>query len=337
MGLFSRHKPKIKIQTTKKDGFSGWVKCTDCQELIHASEIQKNLHCCPKCNHHYRLSATQRIHLLADEGTFTEWGTEFLPTDPLHFKDSEAYSERIKIATAKSGRSEAAMVGPCQIHGIDIALGVLDFSFMGGSMGSVVGERLTLMIEQATERKLPVVIVSASGGARMQESILSLMQMAKTAAALAKLHEAGLPYISVLTNPTTGGVTASFASLGDIIIAEPDALIGFAGSRVVEQTIGQKLPPGAQKSEFLLEKGMIDCIVDRHQLKDRLALILYYLGGNEREFEENEEKLQMLCGKKSSHLPQKLKELLATAEEEWAKDRKPQGKDNEKSTRTCRR
>lgn len=321
MGLFSRHKPKIKVQTTKKDGFSGWVKCTECQELIHASEIQKNLHCCPKCNHHYRLSALQRVHLLADEGTFVEWGMEFLPTDPLQFKDSEAYSERLKLAQAKTGRTDAAMVGSCQIQGMEVALGVLDFSFMGGSMGSVVGERLTLMIEQAIERSLPVVIVSASGGARMQESILSLMQMAKTSAALAKLHEACLPYISILTNPTTGGVTASFASLGDIIIAEPDALIGFAGSRVVEQTIGQKLPPGAQKSEFLLEKGMIDCIVERHQLKDRLALILHYLTDNGRDFEENEENLRMLCGTKSSQLPQKLKELLATAEEEWRKSK----------------
>jgi len=314
MGLFSRHKPKIKVQTTKKDGFSGWVKCADCQELIHASEIQKNLHCCPKCNHHYRLSALQRIHLLADPESFVEWGTELQPSDPLQFKDTEAYSERLKIAQTKSGRSEAAAVGTCRVHGIHIALGVLDFTFMAGSMGSVVGERLTLMIERAIQQELPVVIVSASGGARMQESILSLMQMAKTSAALAKLSEAHLPYISILTNPTTGGVTASFASLGDVIIAEPDALIAFAGPRVVEQTIGQKLPPGAQKSEFLLEKGMVDCIVDRHQLKDRLALILHYLTGNERTFEDDEENLRMLCGTKSSHLPQKLKELLATAE-----------------------
>ncbi len=319
MGLFSRHKPKIKVQTTKKDGFSGWVKCADCGELIHASEIQKNLHCCPKCNHHYRLSAIQRIHLLADEDSFVEWGAEFQPTDPLCFKDTEAYTERLKLAQTKTGRSEAAMVGTCKIQGMSVALGVLDFTFMGGSMGSVVGERLTLMIERAIQFELPVIIVSASGGARMQESILSLMQMAKTSAALAKLHEAHLPYISILTNPTLGGVTASFASLGDIIMAEPDALIGFAGPRVVEQTIGQKLPPSAQKSGFLLEKGMIDCIAERHQLKEKLALFLHYLTGNERDFEEDEENLQMLCGKKSSHLPQKLKELLATAEEEWSK------------------
>jgi len=320
MGLFSRNQPKIKVQSTKKDGFSGWVKCAECQELIHASEIQKNLHCCPKCNHHYRLSAQQRVHILADEESFVEWGAEFLPTDPLHFKDTEAYNERLRIAQEKSGRTEAVMVGACRVHGMPIALGVLDFTFMAGSMGSVVGERLTLMIERAILQKLPVVIVSASGGARMQESILSLMQMAKTAAALAKLHEAHLPYISILTNPTTGGVTASFASLGDVIIAEPDALIAFAGPRVVEQTIGQKLPPGAQKSEFLLEKGMVDCIVERHQLKDRLALVLQYLTGNERAYEDDEENLRMLCGQKSSHLPQKLKELLATAKEEWSRE-----------------
>jgi acetyl-CoA carboxylase carboxyl transferase subunit beta len=314
MGLFSRNKPKIKIQTTKKDGFSGWLKCTHCQELIHASELQSNLHCCPKCNHHYRLSAIQRINLLADEGSFQEWFAGILPTDPLSFFDTEKYVERIKQAQQKTGREDAVSVGTCTIKGRSIALGVLDFSFMGGSMGSVVGERLTRMIERAIEIRLPVIIVSASGGARMQESILSLMQMAKTSAALAKLGEEGLPYISILTNPTTGGVTASFASLGDVIIAEPDALIGFAGSRVVEQTIGQKLPPGAQKSEFLVEKGMIDCIVNRHELKDKLHLILEFLMDNDRVF-ENYTALRAIYGEKSGTLPQKLKELLTIADQ----------------------
>ncbi len=314
MGLFSRNKPKIKIQTTKKDGFSGWVKCTHCQELIHASELQKNLHCCPKCDHHYRLSAMQRIQLLTDEGTFEEWFSGVLPTDPLAFFDQEKYVDRLKNAQEKTSRSEAVAVGCCLVKGRKIALGVLDFTFMGGSMGSVVGERLTRMIESAIEEKLPVVIVSASGGARMQESIFSLMQMAKTSAALAKLHEEGLPYISILTNPTTGGVTASFASLGDIIMAEPDALIAFAGPRVVEQTIGQKLPPGAQKSEFLLEKGMIDCIVNRHELKDKLCLMLDFVTGNKREFESDEALLAMY-GKKGRTLPNKIKELLAVADQ----------------------
>lgn len=305
MGLFSRSKPKIKVQSTKKDSFSGWVKCTYCNELIHANELKENQHCCPKCDYHYRMTGLQRVELLADVETFQEMFTHFRPKDALQFVDTEAYSDRLKRAAESTGRDEAAVVGTCKINGIETALGVLDFSFMAGSMGSVVGERLTSIIEYATENNLPLVLVSASGGARMQESVLSLMQMAKTSAALAKLHEHKIPYISILTNPTTGGVTASFATLGDIIVAEPDALIGFAGPRVVEQTIGQKLPPKAQKSEFLLEKGMIDCIVNRHELKNTISLLLSFVLGNER---------------RSSHpndlgqLPQKLKELLAMQE-----------------------
>jgi acetyl-CoA carboxylase carboxyl transferase subunit beta len=223
------------------------------------------------------------MEILADAESFTEYFTHFKPTDPLSFTDTEAYAKRIVKAQTSSGRDEAALVGVCTIQGVKTALGVLDFSFMAGSMGSVVGEKLTQIIELAIKEKLPLVIVSASGGARMQESIFSLMQMAKTSAALAKLHEARLPYISVLTNPTSGGVTASFASLGDIIIAEPDALICFAGPRVVEQVIKQKLPPGAQKSEFLLEKGLIDCIVNRFELKDKIATFLQFLTENERQ------------------------------------------------------
>jgi len=276
MGLFSS-KPKIKVQTTKKDGFSGWLKCSHCEELIHANELTNNLHCCPKCDYHYRLSARQRIDLLADKDTFEQMYASYRPSDPLKFVDSQPYQERIDKAQKKTGRSDAVAVGKCQLNQLPIALGVLDFGFMGGSMGSVVGEKLSLLIEMAIEEKLPLVLVSASGGARMQESILSLMQMAKTSAALERYQSTKLPYISVLTNPTTGGVTASYATLGDIIIAEPDALIGFAGPRVVEQTTREKLPPGAQKSEFLLEKGMIDCIVNRHQLKEKLSLFLDFL------------------------------------------------------------
>lgn len=282
MGLFSRHKPKIKIQTTKKDGYSGWVKCTHCTEMVHASELEKNLHCCPKCNHHYRLSGRQRVVLLADPDSFEERFTEYQALDPLQFVDTEPYSARLEKAKKSSGRDEAVLVGTCRIGGHEVALGVLDFSFMAGSMGSVVGERLTCLIELAIEEGLPLVIVSASGGARMQESALSLMQMAKTSAALAKLHEAKLPYLSILTNPTTGGVTASFATLGDVIIAEPDALIAFAGPRVVEQAMRQKLPPGAQKAEFLLDKGMVDCIVPRAQLKQKITEVISFLVGNER-------------------------------------------------------
>lgn len=314
MGLFSRNKPKIKIQTTKSDSYSGWVKCTHCNEMVHATELQQNLHCCPKCSYHYRLSGTQRVQLLADDQTFKELFTEYKPLDPLEFVDTEAYAKRLKIAQTASGRDEAALVGTCQIGGHLVALGVLDFSFMAGSMGSVVGERLTLLIEYALSHELPVVFVSASGGARMQESALSLMQMAKTSAALAKLHEKGLPYISILTNPTTGGVTASFATLGDIIMAEPDALIAFAGPRVVEQSIGQKLPPGAQRSEFLLERGMIDCIVNRHELKVKLSQILGFLCKNERQYRK-EDPFNKEHKNSGSTLPLKLQELLAVAED----------------------
>lgn len=288
MGLFSRSKPKIKVQSTKKDGFSGWVKCTGCNELIHANELSQNLNCCPKCDYHYRLSLKQRLKLLVDEDTFVELFKEIQPVDALSFVDTKSYKDRIKAAKEKTGRDDAICTGVCRIEDIRACLGILDFAYMGGSMGSVVGERLTLLIEYAIQERLPLVVVSASGGARMQESILSLMQMAKTSAALAKLHELGLLYLSVLTNPTTGGVTASFATLGDIIIAEPDALIAFAGPRVVEQTIGQKLPPRAQKSEFLLEKGMVDCIVKRTDLKAKLAFFIQFLMGNKRKFEKDE-------------------------------------------------
>jgi acetyl-CoA carboxylase carboxyl transferase subunit beta len=318
MGLFSRNKPKIKVQTTKKDGYSGWVKCTHCNDMVHANELQQNLHCCPKCNYHYRLSAKQRIQLLVDTGTFTEMFNEYKSVDPLQFVDTEAYVKRLENAKKNSGRDEAAIVGLCKILGKELALAVLDFSFMAGSMGSVVGERLTLIIEYATVHRLPLIVISASGGARMQESALSLMQMAKTSAALAKLHEKGLPYISVLTNPTTGGVTASFASLGDMIIAEPDALIGFAGPRIVEQAMRQKLPPGAQRSEFLLERGMIDCIVNRHQLKEKLFQLLDFLTDNDRDYQEPSA-YRVLYGQSLGKLPQKLKELMTLAEAETLK------------------
>jgi len=287
MGLFSREKPKIKVQTSKKDGFSGWLKCTHCNELIHANELEQNSNCCPKCDYHYRLSVNERIKSLADEESFEELFTNLKPVDTLKFVDSEPYIERLAGAAEKSGRDEAVMVGTCKLGGHAIALGVMDFNFMAGSMGSVVGERLTLLIEHALSHKLPLIIVATSGGARMQESILSLMQMAKTSAALMRLDEAKIPYISILVNPTAGGITASFASLGDIIIAEPNALICFAGPRVIEQVIGQKLPPGAQKSEFLLDHGMIDCIVRRHDLKEKLSELLELLKGNTKEKDDD--------------------------------------------------
>lgn len=304
MSLFSRSRPGIKAQPIKKEGFNGWSRCSGCSEMIHALELKKNLNCCPKCGYHYRLSLKERIDLLADLGTFTEYFNDIFPVDALDFVDTESYRARLDGAIGKTKRSDAACVGVCELNGRRVALGILDFSFMGGSMGSVVGERLTCLIELASSQKIPLILVSASGGARMQESVLSLMQMAKTSAALARLQQAAIPYISVLTNPTTGGVTASFATLGDLIIAEPDALIAFAGPRVVEQTIGQKLPPKAQKSEFLLEKGMIDCIAKRSELKKTIALFLEFLMDNEREFP-------------TDHLAQKmsdrLKELLEIA------------------------
>ncbi len=222
MRLFSRDKPKIKVQTTKKDSFSGWIKCSDCQELIHGNELSQNENCCPKCGYHYRLSVQERLGSLADPDSFEELFGDICPQDTLSFNDTEPYGDRLKKAREKAGRNEAALVGTCLLNGRRVALGIMDFKFMGGSMGSVVGERLTLLIEYALHTSLPLLIVSASGGARMQESIFSLMQMAKTSGALAKLHEAKIPFISILTNPTSGGVTASFASLGDIIIAEPE-------------------------------------------------------------------------------------------------------------------
>jgi acetyl-CoA carboxylase carboxyl transferase subunit beta len=283
--LFSRQKPKIKVETAKKgNGFDGFTKCSGCEETIHVTELSQNLNCCSKCNYHYRLSCEERKNLLADAGTFIEMFSDLKTADPLEFVDDEKYATRLEKSVAKTKRNEAVLVGTCLIGGQKSALAIMDFSFMGGSMGSVVGEMLTLITEYATEHRLPLVIVSASGGARMQESIFSLMQMAKTSAALARHSEKSLPYISILTNPTMGGVTASFASLGDIIIAEPKALIGFAGPRVVEQTIRQKLPEGAQQSEFLLEKGMIDCIVSRKELKDKVSFFIEFLmNGNKND------------------------------------------------------
>jgi acetyl-CoA carboxylase carboxyl transferase subunit beta len=306
MGFFSRKKPKIKVQSSKKDGFSGWIKCSGCNEMVHAEQLQNNLNCCPKCNYHYRISVKQRLDLLIDENSFSELFSEIQSIDPLGFEDQIKYASRLERAKKKSNRDEAILTGTCRLGKMPITIGILDFSFMGGSMGSVVGERIACLIEYAIDKNMPVLLICASGGARMQESVLSLMQMAKTSAALTKLSIQKLPYICVLTNPTTGGVTASFASLGDIIIAEPKALIGFAGPKVVEQTIRHSLPDGAQKSEFLLENGMIDCIVDRKDLKDRLIFFFDFLSNNNREFIAKKSQID-------DKLPQKLKEILKKA------------------------
>lgn len=318
MKLFSRNKPKIKVQVTKKEGFNGWLKCTHCTELIHTNELEQNFQCCPKCDYHYRLSAKQRIDMLADKGSFQELFEDIAPVDALNFFDTQSYKDRIEKAQIKSGNKDSVITGICTIDGHRTTLGVMDFNFMGGSMGSVAGEKLTLLIEFALQEQLPVVIVAASGGARMQESVLSLMQMAKTSSALARLDEAGLPFISVLTNPTTGGVTASFASLGDIIIAEPKALICFAGPRVIEQTIGQKLPEEAQRSEFLLEHGMIDYVVRRAELKKYLSEYIYYLTGNEREYQEDpvDESVNEKSKSILSRLSKKLDQRLSSTQEQ---------------------
>jgi acetyl-CoA carboxylase carboxyl transferase subunit beta len=251
-----------------------WKKCPNCHEIIYAKEIERNLNVCPKCDYHFRISARERIALILDEGSFQEMDATMSSVDFLDFKDSKRYKDRIKAAIKSSGNHSAVISGEGTILDLPVVVAVFDFSFMGGSMGSVVGEKITRAIERALETRRPCIVFSSSGGARMQESILSLMQMAKTSAALARLKEAGLPFISVLTDPTTGGVTASFAMLGDINIAEPRALIGFAGPRVIEQTIRQKLPDGFQRSEYLLEHGMVDMIVARQDMKERLARIL---------------------------------------------------------------
>ena len=248
-----------------------WVKCDACKEIIYKDELHANLSVCPNCGKHFRLSARRRIKQIADEGTFKEIGKNILTTDPLEFK---GYMKKVEGLREKTKIDEAVKCGTCEIEGEKAVLGVMDGNFLMGSMGKAVGERITLAIETAIKKKLPLIMFCVSGGARMQEGIISLMQMAKTSSAIAKLNKAGLLYISVLTDPTTGGVTASFASLGDIILAEPKALIGFAGPRVIEQTIKQKLPEGFQRSEFLLEHGFIDKIVERKDMKETIAELL---------------------------------------------------------------
>ena len=248
-----------------------WVKCDKCKEILYKEDVHKNFSVCPNCGKHFRLSARRRIKQIADEGTFEEIGADILTKNPLNF---DGYMKKITSLKVKTKIEEAVKCGTCEINGEKVVLAVMDGNFMMGSMGSAVGERITLAIETSIEKRLPLIIFCVSGGARMQEGIVSLMQMAKTSSALAKHNEAGLLYISVLTDPTTGGVTASFASLGDIILAEPDALIGFAGPRVIEQTIKQKLPDGFQRSEFLLEHGFIDKIVERKDMKDTLYNLL---------------------------------------------------------------
>ena len=251
-----------------------WVKCNSCNEMIYRRVIERNLQVCPKCNYHFQIPGRRRIECLLDPGTFVEYDADLVSGDPLEFKDTKRYPHRIKESREATGHNDAIICGQGKIKGLPVMIGIFEFSFMGGSLGSVVGEKITRLIERAVEQRVGVVIFCASGGARMQEGILSLMQMAKTSAALARLHEAKLPYISVLTDPTTGGVSASVAMLGDVILAEPKAMIGFAGPRVIKETIRAELPEGFQRAEYLLQHGMIDLIVERKDLRQTLASLL---------------------------------------------------------------
>ena len=272
---------KIKSEVTQKnkeqkviENQSHWLKCPSCESLMFFKEVENLNHVCPKCNYHMRIGASKRIDLLADANTFVEHDSELHPTDPLEFVDSKSYQKRLEEALHKTGKTSSIVAGTCEINGCGVELVVFDFSFMGGSLGSVEGEKIVRACNRALKAKHGVIIVSASGGARMQESTYSLMQMAKTSAALKRVDNAGLPFISLLTDPTFGGVSASFAFLGDILMAEPGALIGFAGARVIKQTIGADLPDGFQRAEFLLEHGSIDMVTDRNDMKKTIGDLL---------------------------------------------------------------
>ncbi|MBL7664574.1 MAG: acetyl-CoA carboxylase carboxyltransferase subunit beta [Bacteriovoracaceae bacterium] len=277
MGFFNTVKnPKIKqVKRVVSNAPAGlWKKCTQCGEILQTAKLEANNQICPYCHHHYRITAAERMKLIIDEGTFEEVGAEMKSSNPLQFKDRSAYSERLVQAQAKTGLNDSTLLGFGKVNGQDVSIAVMDFHFMGGSMGVVTGEKIALAMDMAFEKKIPCIVVSCSGGARMQEGILSLMQMAKTSASRSRLKAHGIPYISVLTDPTTGGCAASYAMLGDVNIAEPKALIGFAGPRVIEQSIRQTLPEGFQTSEFLLQHGFIDRIVHRQELKNEIGFFV---------------------------------------------------------------
>ncbi|MFN8003867.1 MAG: acetyl-CoA carboxylase, carboxyltransferase subunit beta [Acidobacteriota bacterium] len=284
MAWFKRQTDKLgevappEERTVKTEGI--FVKCENdnCGATIYRKDLKTNLSVCPTCGHHFRLSARDRLQMLFDDGQYTERDANVAPTNPLNFVDQAPYSDRLRKSQKQTGMLDALLTGEGRLGERPVVICAMEFGFMGGSMGSVVGEKITLAIEYCLAKRYPLIVVSCSGGARMQEGALSLMQMAKISAALARLDDAGLPYVSLLTNPTTGGVTASFAMLGDFNIAEPGALIGFAGPRVIEQTIRQKLPKGFQRSEFLLEHGMLDAVVDRRELRDFLCKLLIFTG-----------------------------------------------------------
>ncbi len=306
MAWFRRPDKPLKRTDRRDVPTDVFEKCQGCGEILYSERLSQNHFVCPGCGHHFRLSAEAYVSLLLDPDTFSETEAHLESGDPLEFVDLKSYSDRLRAARTKSGRSSGVITGVGELEGQPVALGVMDFRFVGGSMGSVVGEKIKRIAHRALDDRTPLVVVSASGGARMQEGIFSLMQMAKTSAALARVHEAGVPYISVLTDPTTGGVTASFAMLGDVNLAEPGALIGFAGPRVIEETIKQELPEGFQRSQFLLEHGMVDRVVDRRELKAEIAVLLRHMvGGQQRagSAEDTAEATEVtpLAGRRKAH------------------------------------
>jgi len=277
---FRRSKKSIADETQRKDTPQGlWTKCENCGDIIHRKQLEQNLYTCGKCNYHFRIGSKEYLEILLDDGTFKEMDRKMKSTDPLAFKDTKPYRERLKEAMHKTGLNDAIRTGTGKINGMEVVIGCMDFSFIGGSMGSVVGEKVARAIDRARKSRIPLVIVSSSGGARMMEGVLSLMQLAKTSSRLAQLADAGVPYISILTDPTTGGVTASFAMLGDVNIAEPGALIGFAGPRVIRQAVGKDLPPGFQRAEFQLEHGFVDKVVHRKDMKETVTKLMKLMWG----------------------------------------------------------
>ncbi len=277
MTWFRKDKSGLTRQEKKNIPEGLWTKCSSCGEVVYSRKMEEMLWVCPSCDFHFRISSQKYIELLLDDGELEQFDTDLASKDPLKFKDSKRYPDRIKQAQQKTGKVEGVTSGLGRIDGMSVSFAIMNFEFIGGSMGSVVGEKVARAIERSIEREIPLVVVSCSGGARMQEGILSLMQMAKTSALLAILAEKKIPYISILTNPTTAGVMASYASLGDVILAEPKALLGFAGPRVIQQTIGQDLPEGFQSTEFFLEKGFVDRIVHRKDLRDTVSKLLKFM------------------------------------------------------------
>jgi acetyl-CoA carboxylase carboxyl transferase subunit beta len=274
---FKRDREGVVLQQKKTTPDTLWIKCDNCGEIVFKRELEKRLMVCPKCEYHFAIPAEKYIEIITDVGTWKEFSAELKSTDPLGFRDQQKYSDRIVSSMKKTGKNEAITTGVCAVEGYPIVLGIMEFSFMGGSVGSVVGEKIARAVDRARKDRRGLILISRSGGMRMQEGMVSLMQMAKTSVKLTQLGEARLPYISLLTNPTTGGTTASYSMLGDVIIAEPGALIGFAGPRVIKQTIGQDLPQGFQRSEFLLEKGFLDRIVSRKDIKPTIVTLLRFL------------------------------------------------------------